>query len=972
MSKQHRLFGAMISCLLAGVVLARSTTTWTGGAGSRDWFHAGNWSDGVPDLGEDVSIGLGADILLTNETAQIGMLDMTGGTLTFSNWHVRVSATNIAISGGTVTLPPAFTNSEMSNRVWFVSSGDFLLAAGAVIDVNGKGYAGGSPNEYGNGPGGGHGPCSYGSGAGHGGRGGSQGNSIDMVGGDAYGSYSAPEQPGSGGATKDAKWQAGDGGGAVRISAAGTVTLDGAIRASGVRNGIYSGGGSGGSVYVDCHTFAGSGTVNADGNTVSRGGGGGAGGRIAIVYNPAAQSSEPPFSVTFSVKGGAGAYQNLLTRDGEPGTLYFPGTPLLTETIALPHVGRLIMPGVSEWKLDRLSVAAACALVLPDGFEVVVTNDCRIENGALDLGWGGSCSIGGTLTLADQGLLSVRSSPTNGVDRYGAVLDVEGDIDIAGGAWLQLYCHPTNGGAPAVFCRNVTIATADAGIRADYGGFKGGDAGVSQDGYGPGGGFGGTYGGGAAHGGQGGWGSAAYGWSFAYGCATNVALPGSGGGSYSYGNGGEGGGLVRLVASGDVVVNGAISADGHAGWYYSGGGSGGGVDVSCRTLTGTGTIRARGGDGSGNGGGGGGGRIAIHYDEAAQNVASPVDIAFHAGGGAGSARQDGDKGTLCFPPLLRENLDREHAGKLILPEQPSWFPEFITVSAACDLELPDDFRVEVADDVMVNSGQFGFGMGSDVLVGGNVTLTNGGRMVLRSGPTNTVNPDHGARLDVSGDLTIRADSWLYPVSHPINGGGPSIRVRNLFVADPESGIDADSRGFLGGNYEGYGNDGSDGLGYGRGRQIGYGGGGGHGGAGGDCSRSTESGGAVYGYTNAPGAGSGGGEGASSGQGGQGGGQIRVEATETILVNGIVTANGGTAGYYAGGGSGGGIWLIARQFAGDGTLRANGGNSNNQGGSGGGGRIALWGGRPLSAGNASEACPGPAGGIRGHARCLRRL
>jgi len=768
-----------------------------------------------------------------------------------------------------------------------------------------------------------------------------------VVGGIVYGSYSAPEQPGSGGASRNIAWVPGDGGGAVRISVGGHATINGDILANGVYNGIYSGGGSGGSVYIDCETFAGNGMVSVNGNSVSNGGGGGAGGRIAVVYNVLAQSNQSPFSVTFTAKGGTGALHQILTRDGELGTIYFPDTPLLTETISLAHVGRLIIPGANTWALNSLTVSAACDLVLPDGFTVTVANECQIGYGALDLGWGGSLHVGGTVTLTDGGALKIRSAATNGVITYGARLAVTNDIAIASGAWLYLYCNPTNGGVPLVTCRNVNISSSDAGINADYGGFKGGASTVSQDGYGPGYGFGGKYGGAAGYGGQGSLGQFGVGWSPMYGCDTNVTLPGSGGGSFGSGNGGDGGGLVRLVATGDVVVNGAISANGFSGWYYSGGGSGGGIDVTCHTLTGTGSIRANGGKlGVNTAGGGGGGRIAIHYNEAAQILATPQNILFSVAGGLGAYGYSGEKGTVFFPPMLREQIDLAHVGKLVMPGQSDWAPASITVGAACDLELPVNFLVDVAGDVVVNTGQYGFGEGSEITVGGNVVLTNGGCMVVRSGPTNDVNNDYGALLNVSGDLVIRANSWLYPYCSKTNGGGPLIRARNLSIVDSSGGIDADSRGFLGGNMQGYGNDDSDGLGYGKGLQISYGGGAGHGGSGGDSS-GVGSGGPVYGYTNAPGAGSGGAEGASGGMGGTGGGQIRVEAVDTIMVNGIVTANGGAAGHYAGGGSGGGIWLIARRFAGTGVVEAHGGDSNNRGGAGAGGRIAFWSGAPYT-------------------------
>ena len=63
------------------------------------------------------------------------------------------------------------------------------------------------------------------------------------------------------------------------------------------------------------------------------------------------------------------------------------------------------------------------------------------------------------------------------------------------------------------------------------------------------------------------------------------------------------------------------------------------------------------------------------------------------------------------------------------------------------------------------------------------------------------------------------------------------------------------------------------------------------------------------------------------------------------MNGSLTANGQNGlGNYAGGGSGGGIYVKCRVFAGSGgVLSAQGGNygSYTSGGGGGGGRIAVW-------------------------------
>ncbi len=73
--------------------------------------------------------------------------------------------------------------------------------------------------------------------------------------------------------------------------------------------------------------------------------------------------------------------------------------------------------------------------------------------------------------------------------------------------------------------------------------------------------------------------------------------------------------------------------------------------------------------------------------------------------------------------------------------------------------------------------------------------------------------------------------------------------------------------------------------------------------------------------------------------------MRIEATRKVTVNGTITANGIDGISQDGSGSGGGIYIRCRTFAGDATgiLRANGGNGElvlGKGAGGGGGRIAV--------------------------------
>ncbi|MBV5350129.1 hypothetical protein JZU71_02935, partial [bacterium] len=91
----------------------------------------------------------------------------------------------------------------------------------------------------------------------------------------------------------------------------------------------------------------------------------------------------------------------------------------------------------------------------------------------------------------------------------------------------------------------------------------------------------------------------------------------------------------------------------------------------------------------------------------------------------------------------------------------------------------------------------------------------------------------------------------------------------------------------------------------------------------------------------------GGGGTSAVAGGTGGGAIRLNVKDQLVVNGIISSNGLVGGYrswghgaydYGGGGSGGSIWISAGTFTGTGSIQAVGGSG---GGGGGGGRIALY-------------------------------
>ncbi|MBI2437270.1 MAG: hypothetical protein HYV36_00440 [Lentisphaerae bacterium] len=290
-----------------------------------------------------------------------------------------------------------------------------------------------------------------------------------------------------------------------------------------------------------------------------------------------------------------------------------------------------------------------------------------------------------------------------------------------------------------------------------------------------------------------------------------------------------------------------------------------------------------------------------------------------------------------------------HSGNLIIPNFTSWALNSLTISNGTLQLVGTGFNLVVSSNIIItgSTGVLHMATGGVINCGGNLVVTNGGALYVYGAVTNSGTPDYGSLVSVTGDISIASNSWVYPYSQNTNGGSPLFRVRNLMIAT-NGGFNANGTGFdRGGDGSAARNGLGPGYGYGnasyRPTGAGYGGQGGR-------SSVLASRGATYGYSNAPvHPGSSGGE-SKVGigyMGARGGGLIRVEAGDTIRVDGTLTANSGLAksARYGGGGSGGGIYLRCRTFAGssNGILRANGGDSGYTAecGGGGGGRIAVW-------------------------------
>ena len=285
--------------------------TWNAEAG--DYFTPTAWQPaGVPSAEDDVIIAKGTVTL--PESATVRSLTLSG-TLILANGDTTLKAGTFRIrKGGLVTVPGSFQTEAEACRVSLVCT-DLSVEEGGAINVDGKGYANRKDNVP-SGPGGAR--WSNGSGS-HGGKGG------DGRSGLPYGSVIASTQAGSAGGMYNGT--GGDGGGIVRIQATGSVIVNGSISANGLDCSGTAGGGAGGSIWITCKTFAGGkGMIEAKGGNLppkTDGMGGGGGGRIALVFDKAAQRKQPPVTVRFSTAGGQGS------GPGEPGTLFLSDADIL-------------------------------------------------------------------------------------------------------------------------------------------------------------------------------------------------------------------------------------------------------------------------------------------------------------------------------------------------------------------------------------------------------------------------------------------------------------------------------------------------------------------------------------------------------------------------------------------------------------------------------------------------------------------
>lgn len=186
---------------------------------------------------------------------------------------------SLTLVGGGLIIP---MHDTFESPVQITVDGDATIG-GRGIDATARGYPGGQ------GPGAGLAGATRGSGGGHASPGGASTSAATLLGGDAYGSMMAPTTPGSGGGhTRSNIARAG--GGAFKLNVGGVLNAQAPILSDGGQSnwglGLSerTGGGAGGSIWIQCGTLQGDGLIAARGGGTSTpdGPGGGSGGRIRI------------------------------------------------------------------------------------------------------------------------------------------------------------------------------------------------------------------------------------------------------------------------------------------------------------------------------------------------------------------------------------------------------------------------------------------------------------------------------------------------------------------------------------------------------------------------------------------------------------------------------------------------------------------------------------------------------------------
>ena len=484
-----------------------------------------------------------------------------------------------------------------------------------------------------------------------------------------FGSITEPFDPGKGGlAATDAgnrKNTSAIGGGAVKLTVAGTLVVDGEVSAVGTIDlNSRRSGGTGGSIWIAASQISGSGTIDASACpkplfTSDMGTSIGSGGRIALyTQSPLAF---PMANVACSGTSYAGTSSNSKTKVSGPGTIFVKdptqahGTLYVKQsrdfaTTANKWTGTPVM---GDLALDAVVLSGNAQLRIPAGTSLSLPSLSAVTTDNASAGIAGIVYDGGTLDIGDgDQVLKANvafASPTPFAFPADLTLESGAHLGRVGGAFGQALSHFDTNFTVSV-AGDLTIpsgATAGASACCSFTATDNARLG--------------------AHGGQSLWASAnGYGTN-AFDSVLNPSMPG--GSNY---RGFRAGGVFRLTVGGELALDGTISSDGTGARGNTdttdkqAAGAAGALHLSLGSLSGAGSITAQGGCGKYNyAGGAGGGRIAIRLTGSGAAFSDwwKTNVTAYGVSFAGS---NNDKASSAGTVYLQDASDREAAGTVII------------------------------------------------------------------------------------------------------------------------------------------------------------------------------------------------------------------------------------------------------------------------------------------------------------------
>lgn len=740
---------------------------WRGGDATNPTLAsvAKNWApEGVPGAGDTITIDASAESRDLKWDLNHGVAGWTqtadyNGTVTFDSGLETIEITGgVTLEGGkwTHTINPSFaataeawTSGRGTKQLIVSVGGAMTIGENATIDVTGMGFAGGQ----------GPGSPAAGLGASHGGT--AYNNAKPC-----YGDVFAPDTLGSGANAGGGQswWTPGNGhgGGAVRLTVGGKLTVNGTIVADSPAGQHYTG--SGGSVFLTAGSFGGSGSISAKGADCTTDYSG-AGGRIAVILTGAGSTFEDS-SVAMSAAGGS----TPTLPNGGNGTIYL-------ETAADGHnQGELVLKGRGDGRTP--SEGASFDFTLNPGRQFAFRKVSFSDGGSLVVDAGTKIQVaeiapvaeykgesvflrGGTVEIpsaTDFGALRFVCSAEGSVIRpvgvspvfwvpsceghlWNKALTVDGSMVVPSGAKIA---HSANATAEG-FRVDVTV---NGDVTVDAGGAINTEGCGYSSGKGPGvptatGHQGGSHGGVAS--GSGG---------KVYGSLKYPQTSGSGGVSPWTPSGG---GVIRLAVDGKLTVDGEISSDSAnkssaASYYYTS--AGGSVWITAKEIVGSGNIHADGAKGQNSAGSvsGAGGRVAVTLTKSGADFTDfGGRISAYGACGAKSVPQNG-AGTV----YLRTGDQGDTEGTLVIDN-----------GGSNRRDLPTPITADVTDtevgNVLVRNGGI-----LDVTQGG--TLTVHGDWTTEADGTTLTSPDGQVLfVDADRDSTISGTNVFGSVSCTVPG-----------------------------------------------------------------------------------------------------------------------------------------------------------------------------------------------------------